>query len=282
MRVTRHEDHHDLDEWTVQVLLTGDFETVHTLGDASQSVLPTDTAEELRLPGRARLQNETPEDYAEGVEPTPALAQIRRWNRSGSRRQIDAAESVLSSKASLLPRSLYARLRRALEYNGLAHAGRHVCHRRRARSPDRRELQARSGFLASATSKTRSQRFRRRPGGPPLRRGAEGRVALRRTRLCAEGIDFNKVRDPSRVKARSFRRSRSTFAFRAEAGLYAMARRCAGAHQHHRRRSTACWVLNKHNLLVDSWTHPDKTNPNHIFVPTDDPHGTIEATVRRI
>ena len=25
MRVTRHESHHDLDEWTVQVLLTGDF-----------------------------------------------------------------------------------------------------------------------------------------------------------------------------------------------------------------------------------------------------------------
>ena len=28
MRVTRHKDHHDLDEWTVQVLLSGDFDTL--------------------------------------------------------------------------------------------------------------------------------------------------------------------------------------------------------------------------------------------------------------
>src|SRR6201996_1679270 len=42
MRVTRHESHHDLDEWTVQVLLSGDFETAHTVGDNSK-ILPTDT-----------------------------------------------------------------------------------------------------------------------------------------------------------------------------------------------------------------------------------------------
>jgi urate oxidase len=42
MRVTRHFDHHDLDEWTVQLLLTGDFATAHTLGDNS-NILPTDT-----------------------------------------------------------------------------------------------------------------------------------------------------------------------------------------------------------------------------------------------
>ncbi len=37
---------------------------------------------------------------------------------------------------------------------------------------------------------------------------------------------------------------------------------------------------NKHNLLVDL-SRFGKDNPNHIFVPTDEPHGTIEATVRR-
>jgi urate oxidase len=42
MRVTKHFDHHDLDEWTVQLLLTGDFTTAHTLGENSQ-ILPTDT-----------------------------------------------------------------------------------------------------------------------------------------------------------------------------------------------------------------------------------------------
>jgi urate oxidase len=37
---------------------------------------------------------------------------------------------------------------------------------------------------------------------------------------------------------------------------------------------------NKHQLLVDMGRFGEE-NPNHIFVPTDDPHGTIEATVVR-
>jgi urate oxidase len=37
---------------------------------------------------------------------------------------------------------------------------------------------------------------------------------------------------------------------------------------------------NKHNLLVDMGRF-GRDNPNRIFVPTDEPHGTIEATVRR-
>ena len=37
---------------------------------------------------------------------------------------------------------------------------------------------------------------------------------------------------------------------------------------------------NKHNLLVDL-ARFGQENPNHIFVPTDEPHGTIEATVHR-
>jgi urate oxidase len=37
---------------------------------------------------------------------------------------------------------------------------------------------------------------------------------------------------------------------------------------------------NKHQLLVDL-ARFGQTNANHIFVPTDEPHGTIEATVRR-
>jgi urate oxidase len=37
---------------------------------------------------------------------------------------------------------------------------------------------------------------------------------------------------------------------------------------------------NRHNLLVDM-SRFSLDNQNHIFVPTDEPHGTIEATVRR-
>src|SRR6202046_3162565 len=41
-RITRHGNHHDFNEWTVQVLLHGDFESSFTEADNSK-ILPTDT-----------------------------------------------------------------------------------------------------------------------------------------------------------------------------------------------------------------------------------------------
>jgi urate oxidase len=41
-RITRHGDRHDFNEWKVQVLLEGDFESSYTAADNSK-VLPTDT-----------------------------------------------------------------------------------------------------------------------------------------------------------------------------------------------------------------------------------------------
>ena len=41
-RITRHGDRHEFNEWTVHVLLQGDFETSFTEADNSK-VLPTDT-----------------------------------------------------------------------------------------------------------------------------------------------------------------------------------------------------------------------------------------------
>ncbi len=42
MKVTRHAHGHDLFEWTVQVLLKGDFDAAHLHGDNGK-ILPTDT-----------------------------------------------------------------------------------------------------------------------------------------------------------------------------------------------------------------------------------------------
>ena len=42
MKVTRHEHGNDLREWTVQVLLKGDFDSAHYAGDNTK-ILPTDT-----------------------------------------------------------------------------------------------------------------------------------------------------------------------------------------------------------------------------------------------
>src|ERR1700710_1398108 len=63
MRLTRHEAHHDLDEWTVQILLSGDFETAHTLGDNSK-ILPTDTMKNTVYSIARDSQAASMEDYA--------------------------------------------------------------------------------------------------------------------------------------------------------------------------------------------------------------------------
>src|ERR1700753_2370581 len=63
MRVTKHERHHDLDEWTVEVLLSGDFDTAHTEGDNSK-ILPTDTMKNTVYYVARESKARSIEDYA--------------------------------------------------------------------------------------------------------------------------------------------------------------------------------------------------------------------------
>jgi urate oxidase len=92
----------------------------------------------------------------------------------------------------------------------------------------------------------------------------------------SKGIDFNMVRHHLREALIS------TFAkhdsLSVQQTLYAMAEAALA----HTDIIDEVYMLmpNKHNLLVDL-SRFGQDNPNHIFVPTDEPHGTIEATVRR-
>ncbi|MEO6923063.1 MAG: factor-independent urate hydroxylase, partial [Bryocella sp.] len=64
MRLTKHKEHHDLDEWTVQLLLTGDFETAHTVGDNSK-ILPTDTMKNTVYVVAHESKSSSIEEYAQ-------------------------------------------------------------------------------------------------------------------------------------------------------------------------------------------------------------------------
>ena len=92
----------------------------------------------------------------------------------------------------------------------------------------------------------------------------------------SQGVDFDKVRHHLREALIStFARHDS---LSVQQTLYAMAE----AALNHTGIIDEVYLLmpNKHNLLVDL-NRFGQDNPNHIFVPTDEPHGTIEATVRR-
>jgi len=268
MRVTKHEDHHDLDEWTVQVLLTGDFETVHTLGDNSK-VLPTDTMKNTVYSVARDSKAASMEDYAKElidfllsrnaqVESVEVIVESTLWKRlivegkpypTGFMRGSDERQTTTVSRAKDGTFAITSGLDRLTVMKT-----------------------AQSGFVGYIKdSLTTLPETTDRLFATALK--AEWPYT---DKAIAEGIDFNKVRGHLREALIS------TFAkhdsLSVQQTLYAMAEAALA----HTDIIDEVYMLmpNKHNLLVDLGRF-GQTNPNHIFVPTDDPHGTIEATVRR-
>jgi len=268
MRVTKHQDHHDLDEWTVQVLLTGDFETVHTLGDNS-SVLPTDTMKNTVYSVARDSKAESMEDYAKElvdfllsrntqVESVEVVVESTLWKRL----IVDGAPYPTAFMRGSEERQTTTVSR--------AQRGRFAI----TSGLDRLTVMktAQSGFVGyikdslTTLPETTDRLFA---------------TALKATwpytdKAIAEGIDFNKVRNHLReALVTAFAKHDS---LSVQQTLYAMAEAALA----HTDIIDEVYMLmpNKHNLLVDLGRF-GQTNPNHIFVPTDDPHGTIEATVRR-
>jgi len=268
MRVTRHESHHDLDEWTVQVLLTGDFETAHTLGDNSK-ILPTDTMKNTVYFVARQSKAESIEDYAKEL-----IDFLLSRNP-----QVTGAEVVIESH-----------LWKRLTVDGQPHptAFMHGSDERQTARVSRSQGEpfvivsgldglhilktAQSGFFGYIKDElTTLPETKDRLFGTVLR--AEWPYTAR---AIEEGIDFNKVRRHLRETMLS------TFAkhdsLSVQHTLFAMGEVALA----HTDIIDEVYMLmpNKHNLLVDM-SRFGRDNPNHVFVPTDDPHGTIEATVRR-
>jgi urate oxidase len=268
MRVTKYEGHHDLDEWTVQILLSGDFETAHTLGDNSK-ILPTDTMKNTVYSIARDSTAASMEDYAKEL-----VDFLLSRNP-----QVETAEVVIES-------TLWKRL----IVDGTPYPTGFM------RGSDERQTtnvsRTQSGNFAIASGLDRLTVMKTAQSGfvgyikDSLTTLPETTDRLFATALkaewpytgkaLAEGIDFNKVRTHLREALIS------TFAkhdsLSVQQTLYAMAEAALA----HTDIIDEIYMLmpNKHNLLVDLGRF-GQTNPNHIFVPTDEPHGTIEATVRR-
>ena len=268
IRVTRHESHHDLDEWTVQVLLTGDFETAHTLGDNSK-ILPTDTMKNTVYFVARQSKAASIEDYAKEL-----IDFLLSRNP-----QVTGAEVVIESH-----------LWKRLTVDGQPHptAFMHGSDERQTARVSRRQGEpfgivsgldglhilktAQSGFIGYIKDElTTLPEAKDRLFGTVLK--AEWPYTAG---AIEEGIDFNKVRRHLREAMLS------TFAkhdsLSVQHTLFAMGEAALA----HTDIIDEVYMLmpNKHNLLVDMGRF-GSDNPNHIFVPTDEPHGTIEATVRR-
>lgn len=268
MRVTRHESHHDLDEWTVQVLLTGDFETAHTVGDNSK-ILPTDTMKNTCYFIAHQSKAESMEDYAKEL-----IDFLLSRNP-----QVTGVEVAIESH-----------LWKRITVDGRPHptAFLHGSDERQTTRVSRRQHEAftitsgldrlnilktsQSGFFGYIKDElTTLPETKDRLFGTVLK--AEWPYTAR---AIEEGIDFKKVRRHLReTMLATFAKHDS---LSVQHTLFAMGEAALA----HTDIIDEVYMLmpNKHNLLIDMGRF-GRENPNHIFVPTDEPHGTIEATVRR-
>ena len=265
MKVTRHEHGNDLREWTVQVLLKGDFDSAHLDGDNSK-ILPTDTMKNT-VYSVARTSTATSmEDYAKeladfllGRNPQVESASIRVESTLWKRLTVDGKphpSAFMRGSGELQTTSVERAQGGAFQY---------PLRPRQPRSAQDRKLRLRrlhQGFADHAAGDK----------GPPLRH----RRSARSGATLSNDLDFDAVRTTLReTMLRTFANHESKSV---QQTLYAMAE--SALEDVAEIDEIELIMPNKHCLLVDL-SRFGQDNPNEIFVPTDEPHGYIEARVRR-
>ena len=264
MKVTRNEQVHDLREWTVQILLKGDFETAHLHGDNGK-ILPTDTMKNTVYSVARSSKAIAMEDFAK-----------------------ELADFLLSRNSQVESASVHieSTMWKRLTVDGKPHPT---------------AFMRGSGELQVTTAE-RSQ------SGPfKIESGLDNLVILKTANSAFEGFIKDSLTTLPETKDRLFGTAVSatwrylsldlpfdcirvkiresmlrTFANHdsksVQQTLYAMAE--SALKEVPVIEEILLTLPNKHCLLVDL-SRFGQENPNEIFVPTDEPHGYIEALVRR-
>jgi len=264
MKVTQHDHGHDLREWSVQVLLKGDFETAHLHGDNSK-ILPTDTMKNT-VYSIARTSKATAmEDYAKeladfllGRNPQVSSASIRIESTLWKRLTVDGKPHP----------SAFMRGSGELQTTSVERS-------------QRGEFQIISGLDNLVVLKTANSGFEGyiKDSLTTLKETSDrlfGTAMSAEWRYTSSDLDFDALRKTLReAMLRTFANHDSKSV---QQTLYAMAE--SALEQVAAIDEIEITMPNKHCLLVDL-SRFGQDNPNEIFVPTDEPHGYIEARVRR-
>ena len=264
MKVTRSSKGNDLREWTVQVLLTGDFDTAHYDGD-NNKILPTDTMKNTVYSVARNSSATSMEDYAK-----------------------ELVDFLLSRnpQASSVSVAIESTMWKRLTVDGKPHPTSFMRGSGELQTPtvsraQKGSFSILSGFRNLVVMKTADSGF-------------EGYImdeltTLKETsdrlfctahsaewRYTTAALEFDATRAALReamLKTFAEHKSKSV-----QETLYAMGKsaleRIAEVDQ------VDLTMPNKHCLLVDL-SRFGQDNPNEIFVPTDEPAGHIEARVRR-
>jgi urate oxidase len=264
MKVTRHEYGHDLREWNVQVLLKGDFDSAHLDGDNSK-ILPTDTMKNTVYSVARTSTSTTMEDYAK------ELANFLL----GRNPQVESVSILIESM-----------LWKRLTVDGEPHPTTFIRGSRELQTTNVERAQdgpfrILSGFDNLVLLKTANSGFEGYIKDS-LTTLPETKDRLFGTAVSAEwyytssDLGFDAVRIAIReAMLGTFANHKSKSV---QQTLYAMAE--SALEEVAEINEIEIIMPNKHCLLVDLAKF-GQDNPNEIFVPTDEPHGYIEARIRR-
>jgi urate oxidase len=264
VKVNRQAGWHDFREWTLEILLEGDFESCFVQGDNSK-ILPTDTMKNTVYSLARRSSAQCMEDFGKEM-----VAFFLERNP-----QVSLARIFLSEKAW-----------EHLPTNGKPHA---------------------TTFVQSSDECQTTEVTATRTGAPSVRSGLENLVILKTAGSEFTGFIKDALTTLPEVTDRLFgtamrarwRYSSPTVPFGKlrttirETLLSGFAGHVSKSVQHtlYAMGETALTKVpeiddielempNRHFLLVDL-SRFGQDNPNEIFVPIDEPHGTIKARMHR-
>jgi urate oxidase len=264
MKVTRHAHGNDLREWTVQVLLRGDFASAHIHGDNSK-ILATDTMKNT-VYSLARTSTATSmEEYA--MELVDFLL--------GRNSQVSSTEVQIAS-------TLWKRL----TVDGEPHPDTFM--RGSGELQTTRVDRAQGGIFKVVSGLDNMVVLKTAKSGfegyikESLTTLPETKDRLFGTAVRAEWVYVSNKLDYDAVRANIRETMLKTFAEHdsksVQQTLYAMAE--SALTEVAEISEMELGMPNKHCLLVDL-SRFGRDNPNEIFVPIDEPHGYIEARVVR-
>jgi urate oxidase len=264
MKVTRNDRGHDLREWTVQVLLKGDFDTAHLHGDNSK-ILPTDTMKNTVYSIARNSKATAMEDYAKeladfllGRNPQVTSASIRVESTLWKRLTVDGKPHP----------SAFMRGNDELQTTDVERAQKGPLH----------VLSGLDNLVLLKTSNSGFEGYIKDSLTtlPETKDRLFGTAVSATWRYVSPDLPFDCIRVKLReTMLRTFANHDSKSV---QQTLYAMAE--SALEDVSEIDEIEITMPNKHCLLVDL-SRFGQDNPNEIFVPTDEPHGYIEARVRR-
>ena len=263
-RITRNGDRHDFVEWTIRVLLEGDFDASFTEADNS-SILPTDTMKNTVYSLARSSNTETMEEFAMELGDY-----LLTNNAHVTRASIEIADKVWER----------------LTLNGIAEPttfklGGPELSTTRATRTQGLPWQINSGVEALTILKTTRSAFTgyivdKLTTLKPATDRIFGTSATATWDYSSTNLQFNEVRN--RVIAALLKTFADHDSQSVQHTLFDMGQAALAAAPEIARITLA--MPNLHHLLANLEIF-GQDNPNHIFIPIDEPHGTIEATIER-